>query len=103
MGVRAMNINQMMKQAQKQMEKVQEQMAQLVVEASSGGGMVTVKMSGAKEMLGITIEPEAIGANDVEMLQDLIVAAVNEATRKVDEELSAHLGPMSKGFKLPGL
>lgn len=98
-----MNINQMMKQAQKQMEKIQEQMAQTVVEATSGGGMVTVKLTGAKELQAIKIDPEAMKSGDVEMLQDLIVAAINEAMRKVDDELSAHLGPMAKGLKFPGL
>jgi len=97
-----MNIQQMMRQAQKQMEKIQEQMAQTVVETTSGGGMITVQMSGTKALLSIRIDPEVIKSDDVEMLQDLIVAAVNEAARKVDDELSNHLGPMGKGLKFPG-
>ena len=98
-----MNIQQMMKQAQKQMEKIQEQMSQTVVESTSGGGMITVRMSGTKEVLSMKIDPEVLKSNDVEMLQDLVVAAVNEAARKVDDELSTHIGPMAKGLKFPGL
>lgn len=98
-----MNIQKMVKQAQQQMEKIQEQMSQLVVEGSSGGGMVTITMKGTKEVTGIKIDPEALTAKDVEMLQDLILAAINDATRKVDEALNAQLGPLAQGFKgLPG-
>ena len=84
-----MNINQMMKQAQQMQERLQKQMADLRVEATAGGGMVTVVMDGLKQLQKITIEPEVVSKDDVEMLQDLIVAAVNDAHRKVDEALPA--------------
>jgi DNA-binding YbaB/EbfC family protein len=75
----------LMQQAQKQAHDLQAKMQQTVVEASSGGGSVTVKMNGAKQVLGVTIDPEA--AKDVEMLQDLVTAAVNAATKKVDDQM----------------
>jgi len=70
-------------------EQLQKQMAEMSVEGSAGGGMVSVKMNGLKHVLGIKIEPEAVSSGDVEMLQDLIVAAINEAARKVDDEPQA--------------
>jgi len=98
-----MDIQQMMKQAQQMQEKLQKQMAELRVEASSGGGMVTVVINGAKQLQAITIDPEVVSKEDVEMLQDLIVAAVNDAQRKADEELARSLGPLAGGLKIPGL
>lgn len=92
------NIQQMMKQAQKMQEQLESEMGQLEVEASSGGGMVNVTMDGKKQIRSITIEPESVDPDEVEMLQDLIVAAVNEAGRKVDEELSGHLGGLTQGL-----
>jgi DNA-binding YbaB/EbfC family protein len=94
-----MNIQQMMKQAQAMQEKMAKEMDELVVEASSGGGVVTVKMKGNHELDSLTIDPDAIKDGDVEMLQDLIVAALNEATRKIDEAMKGKLG----GMLPPGL
>ncbi len=84
-----MNIQQMMKQAQQMQERLQKQMAEMRVEATAGGGMVTVVVNGAKQMQSLKIDPEVVSKDDVEMLQDLIVAAINDAHRKVDEALSA--------------
>ena len=92
------DIQQLMKQAQKMQEQLESEMGQLEVEASSGGGMVNVTMDGKKQIRSITIEPESVNPDEVEMLQDLIVAAVNEAGRKVDEELSGHLGGLPQGL-----
>jgi hypothetical protein len=98
-----MNIQQMMKQAQQVQQRLQKQMADLRVEATAGGGMVTVVMSGTKQVLQITIDPEVVSKDDVEMLQDLIVAAVNDAQRKVEDELSKSMGGLMGGMKVPGL
>ena len=98
-----MNIQQMMKQAQQMQERLQKQMAEMKVEATAGGGMVTVVMSGAKQLLSLKIDPEAVSKEDVEMLQDLILAAVNDAQRKVDEALQQQMGGMMGGLKIPGL
>ncbi len=98
-----MNIQQMMKQAQQVQERLQKQMAEMKVEATAGGGMVTVVMSGAKQLLSLKIDPEAVSKDDVEMLQDLILAAVNDAQRKVDEALQQQMGGMMGGLKIPGL
>ena len=98
-----MNIQQMMKQAQQMQEKLQKQMAEMKMEATAGGGMVTVVMSGAKQLLSLKIDPEAVSKEDVEMLQDLILAAVNDAQRKVDEALQQQMGGMMGGLKIPGL
>lgn len=94
-----MNMQQMMKQAQAMQEKMQREMEALVVDATAGGGVVTVQMGGTKEVISIKIDPEAVKEGDVEMLQDLIVAAVNEAGRKVDEAMQNKLG----GMLPPGL
>jgi DNA-binding YbaB/EbfC family protein len=95
------NIRQLMKQAQQMQEKMQRELAELVVEASVGGGMVTVQMSGHKQLVSVRIEPEAMDPDDTEMLEDLVLAAVNEAVRKVDEEMQGRLGSMTSG--LPNL
>ncbi len=84
----------MMKQAQEMQEKMQREMDQIRVDATVGGGMVTVQMSGTKDLLEVKIDPEMLKNADVEMLQDMIVAAVNEAGRKVDEKLKGQLGAM---------
>ncbi len=97
------NLQQIMKQAQQMQEQLQKQMAELSVEGSSGGGMVTLRMNGLKQVLAVKIEPEAVSSGDVEMLQDLIVAAFNEAARKVDEEMSGKMGNLTGGLKIPGL
>lgn len=98
-----MNIQQMMKQAQLMQERLKQEMAELRVEASAGGGMVTVVVNGAKQLQSLTIDPEVVSKDDVTMLQDLIVAAVNDAQRKADEALSESMGGMMGGLKLPGL
>jgi nucleoid-associated protein EbfC len=98
-----MNIQQMMKQAQQMQERLQKQMAELKVEATSGGGMVTVTMNGAKQILSLKIDPEAVSKDDVEMLQDLILAAINDAHRKADEAMQQQMSGMMGGLKIPGL
>ena len=97
------NIQQMMKQAQQMQKRLQKQMAEMNVEGCAGGGMVTIKMNGMKQVLGVKIEPDAMTGGDAEMLQDLILAAFNEAARKVDDELSGQLGSLTGGLKIPGL
>lgn len=96
-----MNMRQLMKQAQQMQEKMQRELAELVVEASVGGGMVTVKMSGKKQLVSIKIDPEIVDPDDVSMLEDLVLAAVNEANRMVDEALQGKIGSMASG--IPGL
>jgi nucleoid-associated protein EbfC len=96
-----MNMQQMMKQAQKMQEAMAKEMEALRVDATAGGGIVKVEMNGAKEVLSVKIDPEA--ASDVEMLQDLIVAAVNECGRKVDEVMQNKLGSALGGMNIPGL
>jgi DNA-binding YbaB/EbfC family protein len=92
------NLQEMMQQAKQQAEVLQKKMEQTVVETSSGGGTVTVKMDGRKQLLSIKIDPEAVKAGDVEMLQDLVLAAINEAGRKVDESMKSSLGGMLGGL-----
>ena len=98
-----MNIQSMMKQAQEMQERLQKQMAELRVEATAGGGMVTVTVNGTKQLQSITIDPEVVSKEDVEMLQDMIVAAVNDAGRKVDEQLGQSMSGLMGGLKIPGL
>jgi nucleoid-associated protein EbfC len=98
-----MNIQQMMKQAQQMQDRLQKEMAELRVEATAGGGMVTVQMSGQKQLLSLKLDPEVVSKEDVEMLQDLIVAAVNDAQRKVDDAMQQQLGGMMGGMKIPGM
>ena len=98
-----MNIQDMMKQAQKMQEELQKQMEQTVVEAAAGGGIVAVQMNGKKQLMSIEIDPEVMSGDDREMLQDLIVAAVNEATRRVDEQMQGQLGSLASGLNIPGL
>jgi len=98
-----MNIQDMMQQAKQMQEKLQQQMADLRVEATAGGGMVTVTMSGAKQLQSIRIDPEVVSKEDVEMLQDLLVAAINDAGRKVDEQMGQQMSGMMGGLKIPGL
>jgi len=98
-----MNVQQLMKQAQKMQEQMQKQMEATVVEATAGGGMVSVKMNGNKHLLSIQIDPEVFSGGDREMLQDLIVAAVNEGIRKVEDNLSSQMSGLTGGLKIPGL
>jgi DNA-binding YbaB/EbfC family protein len=101
------NIQDMMKQAQQMQERLQKQMAEMRVEATAGGGMVTVTVSGTKQLLSLRLDPEVVSKDDVEMLQDLIVAATNDAHRKVDEALAnqmqGQLQNLTGGMRLPGL
>ena len=96
-----MKLNQIMKQAQALQEKFKKQLEDMVVEASAGGGMVSVTMNGNKNVIGVKIDPEVVDKDDVEMLQDLVIAAVNEASRKVDEAAQRELGTMAGN--IPGL
>ena len=98
-----MNIQQMMKQAQQMQDKLQKQMAEMRIEATSGGGMVTVVINGAKQIQSLKIDPEVVSKDDVEMLQDLVTAAVNEASRKVEEAVQEKVGGLAGGLKIPGL
>ena len=98
-----MNIQKMMKQAQEMQDQLQRELAETQVEATAGGGMVTVVMTGVKQLRSVTIDPEVVSKDDVEMLQDLIVAAINDAQRKVDDEVSGMMGGMMGGLKIPGL
>ncbi len=99
-------LGQMMKQAQKmqaQIMKIQEEMGQRSVEAAAGGGMVTVTANGKQEILSIRIEPEVVDPKDVEMLQDLVAAAVNEALKKAQEMVAEEMAKVTGGMQLPGL
>ena len=99
-----MNIQNMMKQAQQMQERLQKQMAEMRVEATAGGGMVTVVVNGAKQVQSLTIDPEVVSKEDVGMLQDLIIAALNDAHRRADEAMQANVGGMlPPGLKIPGL
>ena len=98
-----MNPLEMMRQAQQLQERLQKEMSALRVEGAAGGGMVTVVVNGHKHIQTLTIDPDAISKDDVEMLQDLVMAAVNDALRKVDDELKSKVGGLMSGFKLPGL
>lgn len=98
-----MNIQKMMQQAQQMQERMQKQMGELKVEATAGGGMVTVVVTGHKNLLSVKIDPEVVSKDDVEMLQDLIVAAVNDAHRKVDDAVKDQMQGMMGGMKIPGL
>jgi DNA-binding YbaB/EbfC family protein len=95
------SMRQLMKQAQEMQERLARELAETVVEASVGGGMVTVKMSGHRQLLGVKIDPEVMDKDDPSMLEDLIVAAVNEAGRKIEETMQGRVGAMAAG--LPGL
>ena len=99
-----MNIQDMMKQAQQMQERLQKEMTALTVEGNAGGGMVTVRVNGAKQVQSITIDPEVVSKDDVGMLQDLVVAAINDAQRKADEAMAQKMGGMlPPGMKLPGM
>ncbi|HXB75271.1 MAG TPA: YbaB/EbfC family nucleoid-associated protein [Candidatus Acidoferrales bacterium] len=93
------NMQQMMRQAQQMQEKLQQEIALIRVEATAGGGMVTIKMDGQKNILAVKIDPEVAG--DVEMLQDMILAAAGEAMKKVEEQIQAKMGGMLGGMGMP--
>jgi DNA-binding YbaB/EbfC family protein len=96
-------MQQILKQVQQFQEQLQKQLDELVVEASAGGGMVSVKMNGQKQVHEVRIDPEVFASQDLEMLQDLILVAVNEASRKVDEQMSSQMGSLAGGLNIPGL
>lgn len=105
-GMMPGNMNNMMKQVQKMqkdMEKMQEEMADKEVEASAGGGAVVVKANGKKEIVAITIKEEVVDPDDVEMLQDLVLSAVNEALRAADEMMNSGMSKLTSGLNIPGL
>ena len=97
------NIQEMLSQARKQYEVLQKKMQETVIEASSGGGSVTVKMDGRKQLLWVKIDPEVVKSGDVEMLQDLVTAAVNEAARQIDQTVQSTVGGMLGGMGIPGM
>ena len=98
-----MNIQQAMQQVKEAQDRIQKQMAAMRAEATAGGGMVTVVVDGSKQLQSVKIDPEVLSRDDVEMLQDMIVAAVNDANRKVDDELGKTVGGLMGGLKIPGL
>jgi nucleoid-associated protein EbfC len=102
-GFNSRQFQELLEQAQKQAQSLQERMQQTVVEASSGGGTVTVKMNGRKQVVEVRIDPEAVKGGDVEMLQDLVAAAVNAAGQKVDEAMQSTVGGMLGGLGIPGV
>ena len=100
------NMQQLARQAQKlqqQMTRVQEELEQREYEASAGGGMVTVKVTGKKELIPLEIKPEAVDPDDVEMLQDMVMAAVNEALRTAGDTMEREMGKLTGGLNMPGL
>ncbi|WP_425387204.1 YbaB/EbfC family nucleoid-associated protein [Alteribacter aurantiacus] len=100
------NMGNMMKQMQKmqkEMTKAQEQLKEETVEATAGGGMVTVVVTGEKRIVDIQIKEEVVDPDDVEMLQDLVLAATNEALTQVDELINERMGKFTKGMNLPGM
>jgi nucleoid-associated protein EbfC len=96
-------VQQILKQVQQFQEQLQKQLEGFAVEATAGGGMVAVKMNGQKHVLSVRIDPEVYKSGDIEMLQDLLLAALNEANRKVDEQLASQMGSLASGLNLPGL
>jgi DNA-binding YbaB/EbfC family protein len=93
----------LMKQLQQAQERMQEEIAAILVEATAGGGVVKVEMDGQKQLRSLTLDPEVVNRDDVPMLQDLVLAAVNEAGRKVDEAVKEKVGGLTGGLKVPGL
>lgn len=97
------DLNRMIKTAKEMQERMQKEMAELRVEGSSGGGMVVVTVDGQKNLLALKLDPEVVSKDDVDMLQDLVVAAFNDAAAKVDEHMSQQLGALGVGLKVPGM
>ncbi len=96
-------MQQILKQVQQFQEQLQKQLDDLTVEASAGGGMVSIKMNGQKHVSEVRIDPEVFASQDLEMLQDLVLVAVNEASRKVDEMLASQMGGLAGALNIPGL
>src|SRR5947199_8911428 len=97
------NLQELMSQAKRQYESLQKKMQETIVEGSAGGGTATVKMDGSKQVLNVKINPEAVKAGDLEMLQDFITAAMNDAGRKVDDTMKSTMGRMLGGMGIPGI
>lgn len=97
------NLQKMLKQAKEMQDRIQRESAEMRIEGSSGGEMVIVILDGTKSLISIKVDPEVVDKDDVDMLQDLILAAFNDASTKVDEELSQKLGTLGAGLKIPGL
>jgi nucleoid-associated protein EbfC len=97
------NLQKMLKQAKEMQEKIKKELEEMRVEGTSGGGMVEIVMDGNKNIISIKIDPEVVNKEDVEMLQDLISAAFNDASGQVDENLKEKMGAMGAGLKIPGL
>ena len=105
-GMMPGNMNQILKQAQKMqdnMQKMQQELEAKEFEVSVGGGAVTVKVNGKKEVLDVTMKPEVVDPDDIEMLQDLVISAVNEALRKVDDMQQSQMSKVTGGMNIPGL
>lgn len=96
-------MQQILRQIQQMQEQFQKQLDELVVEASAGGGMVTVRMNGQKQLVAVQIDREVFASADMEMLQNLVMAAVNEANRKIDDQLASRVGNLASGLNLPGV
>lgn len=96
------NMN-MIREMQKQMERIQKELGETIIEGQSGGGLVSVQMTALKQMRGVRIKPEAIDPDDLELLEDMIVAAVNDAMQKADEHAQGKLGGLASGLGMPGL
>jgi nucleoid-associated protein EbfC len=97
------DLNKMLKSAKEMQERMQQELTALRVEGSSGGGMVTVVVDGQKNLHSLKLDPEVVNKDDVDMLQDLIRAAFNDASAKVDEHLAQKLGALGAGLKIPGM
>lgn len=97
------DIQKMLKSAKEMQERLQRETAEMRVEGSAGGGMVTVRMDGQKSVLSLKLDPEVVNRDDVDMLQDLILAAFRDAAAKVDAELAKKLGGLGAGLKIPGM
>ncbi|MDF2947971.1 MAG: nucleoid-associated protein YbaB/EbfC family [Bacillales bacterium] len=104
--MRGGNMNNMLKQAQKMQKKMmeaQEEVGKTEVEGTAGGGMVTVRINGKKEIIKVNIKPEVVDPEDIEMLEDLILTATNDAIKQIDEISDKKMGPLTKGLNMPGL
>lgn len=97
------NLQKMLKQAKEMQDNLQRELAEMRMEGTSGGGMVVVVLDGSKNLMSIKLDPEVVNKDDVDMLQDLISAAFNDASSKIDEEMSQKMGAMGAGLKIPGL
>jgi DNA-binding YbaB/EbfC family protein len=98
-----MDLQKMLKSAKEMQDKLQKEMAEMRVEGTSGGGMVTVVLDGRKHLLSVRLDPEVVNRDEIDMLQDLVVAAFNDAAARVEEALSEKLGGLTGGLKIPGI